>query len=159
MASLCECGNEPPGSLKARKTAAETVGMLPQAFNDDALGKSQVYEWFSRFTSGNMSTEDMPRPERPSTGRNDENMPKSNVQLIKIVERPLTKFLSKRTYDQRENRVRVCRDLKSEVQNDPNFLKRIVIGDESWCYGYDPESKQASSQWKTPNSPRPKKAR
>ncbi|KAJ4438725.1 hypothetical protein ANN_14672 [Periplaneta americana] len=35
---------------------------------------------------------------------------------------------------------------------------RIVTGDESWCYGYDPESKQASSQWKTPNSPRPKKA-
>ncbi|KAJ4447750.1 hypothetical protein ANN_09758 [Periplaneta americana] len=62
------------------------------------------------------------------------------------------------TDDQRENRVRLCRDLKSEVQNDPNFLKRIVTGDESWCYGYDPESKQASSQWKTPNSPRPKKA-
>jgi hypothetical protein len=33
------------------KTAAETVGMLRQAFNDDALGKSQVYEWFSRFKS------------------------------------------------------------------------------------------------------------
>ncbi|KAJ4434985.1 hypothetical protein ANN_23557 [Periplaneta americana] len=63
------------------------------------------------------------------------------------------------TDDQRENRVRVCRDLMSEVQNDSNFLKKIVTGDESWCYGYDPESKQASSQWKTPNSPRPKKAR
>ncbi|PNF28850.1 hypothetical protein B7P43_G04434 [Cryptotermes secundus] len=50
--------------------------MLRQAFNDDALGKSQVYEWFSRFKSGNMSTEDMPRPGRPSTGRNDENIAK-----------------------------------------------------------------------------------
>jgi hypothetical protein len=50
------------------KTAADTVGMLRQAFNDDALGKSQVYEWFSRFKSGNMSTEDMPRLGRPSTG-------------------------------------------------------------------------------------------
>ncbi|PNF32523.1 hypothetical protein B7P43_G02444 [Cryptotermes secundus] len=61
--------------------------------------------------------------------------------------------------DQRENRVNVCRDLKSEVQNDPEFLKRIVTGDESWCYEYDPESKQSSSQWKTPTSPRLKKAR
>jgi hypothetical protein len=26
-------------------------------------------------------------------------------------------------------------------------------------YGYDPEIKQQSSQWKSPNSPRPKKAR
>jgi len=33
------------------------------------------------------------------------------------------------------------------------------MGDESWCYGYDSETKQASSQWKTPTSPRPKKAR
>ncbi|KAJ4432888.1 hypothetical protein ANN_21527 [Periplaneta americana] len=63
------------------------------------------------------------------------------------------------THDQRENRVRVCCDLKSEVQNDPNFLKIIVTGEESWCYGYDPESKQASSQWKTPNSLQPEKVR
>jgi len=33
-----------------------------------------------------------------------------------------------------------------------------VTGDETWCYDYDPETKQASSQWKTPNSPKPKKA-
>ncbi|PNF23469.1 Mariner Mos1 transposase [Cryptotermes secundus] len=170
------------------KTAAETVGMLRQAFNDDALGKSQVYEWFSRFKSGNMSTEDMPRPGRPSTGRNDENIAKikraidedrrktidqlseeTNISWS-TVQRILTEGLHMRRVsakfvprllgdDQRENRVNVCRDFKSEVQNDPEFLKRIVTGDESWCYGYDPESKQSSSQWKTPTSPRPKKAR
>ncbi|KAJ4432668.1 hypothetical protein ANN_21291 [Periplaneta americana] len=60
----------------AGKIAAETVGMLWEVFNDDVLGKSQVYEWFSRFKSGNMSTEDMPCPGRPSTGRNDENIAK-----------------------------------------------------------------------------------
>jgi len=49
--------------------------------------------------------------------------------------------------------------LKRELENDPNFLSRVIKGDESWCYGYDPESKQASSQWKTPRSPRPKKLR
>jgi len=43
------------------------------------------------------------------------------------------------------------------LENDPNFLSRVITGDESWCYGYDPESKQASSQWETPRSPRPKK--
>ena len=45
------------------------------------------------------------------------------------------------------------------LENDPNFLSRVITGDESWCYGYDPESKLASSQWKTPPSPRPKKIR
>ena len=29
---------------------------------------------------------------------------------------------------------------------DVQFLKNIVTGDESWVYGYDPETKQQSSQ-------------
>jgi len=39
------------------------------------------------------------------------------------------------------------------------FLKNIMTGDESWVYGYDPETKQQSSQWKGPTPPRPKKGR
>src|SRR5215510_14413982 len=38
-------------------------------------------------------------------------------------------------------------------------MSRVITGDESWVYGYDPETKQQSSQWKNPGSPRPKKAR
>ncbi|PNF42543.1 hypothetical protein B7P43_G06927 [Cryptotermes secundus] len=41
----------------------------------------------------------------------------------------------------------------------PNFLNTVITGDESWVYGYDPESKMQSSQWKYPTSPRPEKAR
>jgi len=43
--------------------------------------------------------------------------------------------------------------------DDPSFMSRVITGDESWVYGYDPETKQQSSQWKSPGSPRPKKAR
>ncbi|GFW32387.1 mariner Mos1 transposase [Trichonephila clavipes] len=50
--------------------------MLRQAFNDDALGKSQVYELFSFFKSGNMSTEDTSYRGRPLSGRNDKNVDK-----------------------------------------------------------------------------------
>ncbi|KAJ8953161.1 hypothetical protein NQ318_017189 [Aromia moschata] len=32
----------------------------------------------------------------------------------------------------------------------PNFMSKVITGDESWCYGYDPETKQHSSQWKRP---------
>jgi len=28
-------------------------------------------------------------------------------------------------------------------------MKTVVTGDESWIYGYDPERKAQSSQWKT----------
>jgi len=36
---------------------------------------------------------------------------------------------------------------------------RVITGDESWVYGYDPETKRQSSRWKSPTSPRPKKTR
>ena len=61
--------------------------------------------------------------------------------------------------DQRANRLDVCREMKDQLKTDPDFLSKIITGDESWCYGYDPETKQRSSQRKSASSPRPKKAR
>ena len=42
------------------------------------------------------------------------------------------------------------------VRDDPNLLKRVITGDESWVYGNDVETKAQSSQWKLPHEPRPK---
>ena len=42
----------------------------------EALSRTQVYEWYSRFKGGEMSCEDQPRSGRPSTCRNDENLDK-----------------------------------------------------------------------------------
>jgi len=61
--------------------------------------------------------------------------------------------------NQRVNRLDVCHEMKDQLKNDPDFLSKIITGDESWCYGYDPETKQQSSQWKSPSSPRPKKSK
>jgi hypothetical protein len=63
------------------------------------------------------------------------------------------------TQDQTEHHATACRELLQRAENDATFLPRIITGDESWVYGYNPETKQISSQWKTPLSPRPKKAR
>ena len=52
----------------------------------------------------------------------------------------------------------VCHEEQEELKTDPQFLTEIVTGDDSWCYGYELESKQQSRQWKSPNSPRLKKA-
>ena len=60
---------------------------------------------------------------------------------------------------QKEFRAAVAQYLLETANNDPNFLKKVITGDESWVYGYDPETKAQSSQWKSPESPRPKKAR
>jgi len=41
-----------------------------------------------------------------------------------------------------EYRILVCNELKEKAENNPNFISTIITGDESWVFGYDPETKQ-----------------
>lgn len=61
--------------------------------------------------------------------------------------------------DQKENRIPVCQDVKQSLAVDLNLLSMMSAGDETWVYGYGPETRFQSSQWKIPRFPRPKKAR
>ena len=79
-----------------------------------------------------------------------------NLNMRRISARFVPRLLSD---DQKALRVSVCRELKQQARDDPNFISNIITGDETWVYGYDPETKQQSSQWKSPNSPWLKKAR
>jgi len=63
------------------------------------------------------------------------------------------------TAEQKEWRLSVATNMLQEAQSDENFKGQIITGDETWVYGYDPETKSQSSQWKSVDSPRPKKAR
>ncbi|CAH1996265.1 unnamed protein product [Acanthoscelides obtectus] len=81
----------------------------------------------------------------------------SSVQRILTdlgMKRVAAKFVPRAPTDNyREHQVETYRTLKPQLESDPNFLSKIITGDETWCYGYDPETKQQSSQWKTPSSP------
>ncbi|UYV77810.1 hypothetical protein LAZ67_15002383 [Cordylochernes scorpioides] len=61
--------------------------------------------------------------------------------------------------DQKQHRMNIANEMLDSVRDDPNFLQRVITGDEAWVYGYDVETKAQSSQWKLPHEPRPKKAR
>jgi len=63
------------------------------------------------------------------------------------------------TQHQKDSRVAICQELKEPVKNDPTLFLNVITGDESIVYAYDPETKLQSSQWKSPGSPKPKKAR
>jgi len=52
--------------------------------------------------------------------------------------------------DQKNNRLNVCYDLREQIGNDPQILSKVVTGDKTWCCGYDPETKEASSNGKLP---------
>jgi len=70
------------------------------------------------------------------------------------------KFVPRRlTQDQKGSLVAICQELKGTVKNDPTLPLNVITGDESIVYAYDLETKLQSSQWKSPGSPRPKKAR
>jgi hypothetical protein len=58
-----------------------------------------------------------------------------------------------------EQRVAISQELLHRANDEENFLKNIVTGDETWVYGYDVETKRQSSQWIWKSSPRSKKAR
>ena len=45
-------------SFKLGKTATECYEMLKTAFGEQAMGHSQIYQWFSRFKAGRTSTDD-----------------------------------------------------------------------------------------------------
>ncbi|GFU22380.1 histone-lysine N-methyltransferase SETMAR [Nephila pilipes] len=63
------------------------------------------------------------------------------------------------TTEQKEHRIASSEDLIAAADEDPNFLKTIVTGDESWCLEYDPETKRQSSEWTSPGKGRPMKVR
>jgi len=63
------------------------------------------------------------------------------------------------TPEQKEIQMNICADILQNTENNPNFLENMVTCDESNFFQYDPESKCQSMHWKSPSSPRQKKAR
>jgi len=174
--------------FKIGKTTTETYQLLQQAYGENAMGRTEVFDWFRRFKEGRTSIESDPRLGQLSTSRNKEMVAK--VRTIICSNRRLTvretaddcgismgsydailtddlhmkrvcvKFVPRLlTDDQCEQCQTIARDLFERSCEDVQFLKNIVTDDESWVYGYDPETKQQSSQWKGPMSPLPKKGR
>jgi len=61
--------------------------------------------------------------------------------------------------EQKVNRLEISQDLLGRLEIEPDFLHKVITGDESWVFDYDPETKRQSEDWRTKSSPRPKKAR
>ena len=173
---------------KLGDTQVETIRKIQQAFGDEALSPTQLKQWFKCFKGGRASVKSDPRSERPSTSRKEEVMDQvrekvledrrltvqeivaevgiSNGSVHSILNEDLnlrrvsTKFVPKLlTEQQKELQKEISEDMLDLANHDPEFIKTIITGDETWVYGYDPETKFQSSQWKHPESPRPKKAR
>ena len=61
--------------------------------------------------------------------------------------------------EQKANWLEICQDLQGRLEIEPNFLHKVITGDESWVFDYDPETKRQSEDWHMKSPPRPKKVR
>ena len=169
------------------KSATETLEMIQQVFGDQSLNRTQVFQWYARFKAGRTSVDDehtgrltssttpetvaqiqeIIRQDRHRTIRDiaeEVHVGYGTCQRVLTEElgmhRVAAKFVPRiLTADQKQQRVNVCTELRELASDDEEILSRIITGDERWVYGYDPETKRQSPQWKIPTSPRPKKAR
>jgi hypothetical protein len=162
--------------------------MLQDAFGVNAMSQSKTFLWYKRFKDGQMSIDNDERSVWPLTSTTPENIAKvrkailadrrqtihdayeivglsygtiqrilvDNLNMRHIFARFVPRLLSD---DQKAHHVSVCREFKQQARDNPTFISNIIAGDETWVYCYDPETKQQSSQRKSPNSARPKKAR
>ncbi|GFU44955.1 mariner Mos1 transposase [Trichonephila clavipes] len=151
--------------FKLGKTGTEAYEMMKTAFGDEAMSRALVFEWFRRFKEGCQSVNSDPRSGRPSTSRNEDKIAREGScdEILRKdfnMRRVSAKFVPRLlTEDQQFQRLATPSDLFQSASDDSEFMKLIITGDESGVCGYDPETKQQSSRWKTPGSPLPKNAR
>ena len=162
--------------------------MLRVAYGECTVSQKSVYKWYKLFTEGREEVNDDARPGRPSTSTTNENteavkkivMENRRITIREVAEdvsisvgschaiftdilglkRVAAKFVPKLlNFDQKTRRMTIAQEMLNDVNGDPDLLKKVITGDESWVYGYDVKTKAQSSQWKHTESPRPKKAR
>jgi histone-lysine N-methyltransferase SETMAR len=172
--------------FKAGLSATETLVLVQKAYGNEALNRSNVFRWYSRFRDGRELVTDDERGGRPKSTRTEVNIA-AVADLVKndrrIASRTITEFLNipksvvlkilkedlgKRrfcarfvphslTAEQREDRVTSCQDIIAMADADKNFFYKIIKGEETWCFVYDPATKRQSSEWVSEIFPRPKK--
>jgi hypothetical protein len=70
------------------------------------------------------------------------NLPKTVVLWILKEDLGKGQFVPQSlTPAQREDRVTICQDIIAMTDADKSFLNKIIMGDETWCFVYDPERK------------------
>jgi hypothetical protein len=78
-----------------------------------------------------------------------------DLHMFRIVAKCVPKLLSQ---EQQQLCLEVTQDMLECANRDPEFLKTMITGDETWVYGYDLKTKVQLSKWKHSSPPRPKKA-
>ncbi|XP_011263146.2 uncharacterized protein LOC105255530 [Camponotus floridanus] len=159
--------------------------MLQKAFGDHALSERNVYKWYKHFKEGRESVEDEERSGRPSTSTDEQHVKKieelvlanrrmtvrdladavgiskgsANTILKDILglKRVKSRLVPKNlNFFEKERRINICKEMLSDYQS---VMKRIITGDETWIYAYDPKTTDQSSEYRAKGEAKPKRSR
>ncbi|UYV78964.1 hypothetical protein LAZ67_17000510 [Cordylochernes scorpioides] len=100
------------------------VGEMPENLRTTLLDLEQD-TGISKTTIGRIVTEDLKLKKTPA----------------KFISRFLTNV-------QNLCRLATCEDMLERTRTDPEWKDKIITGDETWVYGYDPETKRQSAEWR-----------
>jgi len=140
---------------------SETYDMIQKAFGNEAMGHMLVKEWMSVKSDEHSGGSSTSRTKlminkvcsamldnwriRTRELSNKLGLSRGLVQSI-LTEQLGTKCISvkfcpKTADSQAETLLAAARDLLQCAGQDANYMKTLITGDESWVYGYDPETK------------------
>jgi hypothetical protein len=171
--------------VKLGDGATNTYEKVKKAFGNHSVSHAQVFRWHKDFVNGREMVEDEPygRPASVRTSTNVERVrsfirqhrrltiritaDKLNINdctVHQIVTRDLNmrkvcaRMVPKYSIDdQKGRRNEVSAEMLERLETEPDFLNRVLTGDESWLFEYDSETMRQSEEWHTPHSPRQKK--
>lgn len=168
-------------------TSQQCADKIQSVFGDEAPHRTTVQRWFNEFNRGRISLKDEFREGRPKSAVTPENIDAvrklilhdrhmtyreietclgiSNTSIHTILHKHLAvKKICSRwiphnlTADQKKARVDWCRKMLKQFQNGTSKnVYKIVTGDESWIYAYEPETKEQSTVWVFQNEQNPTK--
>ncbi|XP_064098651.1 protein GVQW3-like [Macrobrachium nipponense] len=123
---------------KLGDTQVQTIQKIQQAFGDEAMGITQIKEWYNRFKQGQISVESKPRSGRPSTSRNEEFV-ENDRRIVEDDRRITIKEITEELLveQQKQLRLEIAQDLLDCANSDSDFMKTIITGDETWVYSPD----------------------
>lgn len=164
-----------------RMKTSRIVQHIGHAHGGHALSKSAVYRWAKRFRSGDLSTDDKPRPGRApvlsaavigqiqnavrvspnislralanTCGVSVGTVHKALRKNLQLRKRPSRWVLHHLSQAQKDRRVLLARRNLRAIQRNPAILTRLITCDESWFLCYDPAQRQASMVWMRPGDP------
>ena len=153
--------------FKACLSVTETLVLVQKDYGNEAQKQSNVFRWYSWFQNKRELLEDDERGGHPKLTRtkvniaavaglvknehqitsrmiaDSLNIPKTLV--LQFLEEDLGKrklyarFVPHSTPERREDWVTSCQDIIVMADADNIFCNKIITGDETWCFAYDPE--------------------